>query len=152
RLPGEQREGRAQSSNRRRRVLSAGAVQEYRGAGQAARPLGARVQPPAPPLGARRSHTSRAPLRAPHLHPPGCSTLSLTRPLKSEGRICPRIESSAASHTVASPERALLLDAPFISGSSRPRVFNKPLDHHNPLSYQNPAAFNAALRQFLAQR
>jgi len=35
----------------------------------------------------------------------------MTRLVKNEGRICPRIESSAVSHTVASPERALLLDA-----------------------------------------
>jgi len=62
-------------------------------------------------LALERSHTGRAPLRAPHLHAAGGATLSMTRLVKSEGRICPRIESSAASHTVASPERALLLDA-----------------------------------------
>jgi hypothetical protein len=35
----------------------------------------------------------------------------MTRLAKNEGRICPRIESSAVSHTVASPRKASLLDA-----------------------------------------
>jgi len=43
----------------------------------------------------------------------------MTRLVKSEGRICPRIESSTASHTVASPERGLSDRKPFISGSGR---------------------------------
>jgi hypothetical protein len=32
----------------------------------------------------------------------------MTRLVKNEGRICPRIESSAASHTVASPKSGSL--------------------------------------------
>jgi hypothetical protein len=45
----------------------------------------------------------------------------MTRLVKIEGRIFPRIESSAASHTAASPKRGLSYRKPFISGSSRPR-------------------------------
>jgi len=48
----------------------------------------------------------------------------MTRLVKREGRICPRIETSAAGHTVASPERGLSASfdrKPFIPGSSRPR-------------------------------
>ena len=53
----------------------------------------------------------------------------MTRLVKSEGRICLRIESSAASHTEASPETGRSYQKPFIS-RIEPQVFNKPLDHH----------------------
>jgi hypothetical protein len=85
----------------------------------------------------RRLHLAlggRAPaerLRAPHLHAASCSTLSMTRLVKIEGSICPRIDSSAASLTVASPEKASPIET-FLRIEPT-RVFNKPFGPHNTL-------------------